>query len=193
MSATSKVIVYIAASLDGFIAKKDGDVSWLASVDPAQEDYGYAQFMETVDTIIMGRKTYEKILTLVDEFPHKDKRCYVLSRKVQHPKDDNVMFYQGEVAKLIAEIKSSTKKNIYIDGGAEVIHALRQESLIDEYILFIAPILLGTGISLFKEIQAEESLTLSGTQTYLSGYVRLHYQTKHNNIALNQSDLPKSS
>jgi len=141
--------------------------------------------METVDTIIMGRKTYEKILTLVDEFPHQDKRCYVLSRQVQHEKDAHVMFYQGDITSLVDKLKTSTKKNIYIDGGAEVIHALRQESLIDEYILFIAPILLGSGISLFKEIQVEERLTLLGSQLYLSGYVRLHYQTRNNDTVLN--------
>jgi dihydrofolate reductase len=128
----------------------------------------------------------------VDEFPHKDKRCYVLSRKVQHQKDDNVMFYQGGITKLVDELKSSTKKYLH-RRGTEVIYALRKESLIDEYILFIAPILLGSGTSLFKEIQAEERLILLGSQPYLSGYVRLHYQTKNNDIALTQSDLPKSS
>jgi dihydrofolate reductase len=178
MSATSKVIVYIAVSLDGFIAKKEGDISWLEPANLPQEDYGYSQFMETVDTVIMGRKTYEKILTLVDEFPHQDKHCYVLSRQAAHEKDAYVTFYQGDITNLVNKLKSNTTKNIYIDGGAEVIHALRQESLIDEYILFITPILLGSGIPLWKEIQVEERLIFLGSQTYLSGYVRLHYQTK---------------
>lgn len=190
MTQASKVIVYIAVSLDGFIAKKDGDISWLASVDPAQEDYGYAPFMESVETIIMGRKTYEKVLSLVDKFPHQDKQCYVLSRNVEHGKDPHVTFYQGDINVLVNKIKSTTSRNIYIDGGAEVIHALRQGSLIDEYILFIAPILLGSGISLFKEIQGEEKLMFVGSQPYPSGYVRLHYQTNNDNIALTQLCLP---
>ena len=74
-----KVIVYIAQSLDGFIAKPDGDIQWLSIVEKEGEDYGYNAFVESVDTVFMGRKTYEKVLSFGIEFPHKGRKCYVLT------------------------------------------------------------------------------------------------------------------
>jgi dihydrofolate reductase len=179
MVKQSRVIVYIAVSLDGFIAKQDGDIDWLSIVNSPLEDYGYGAFIKNIDTVIMGRKSYDKICSLGVEFPHKDKRCYVLSRTQHTSNNNNMLFYQGNVTSLLEEIKSNTKKNIYVEGGAQVIDELRRNDLIDEYIISIIPILLGRGISLFKESEVEETLKLINTQSYSSGLVQVHYQTQY--------------
>ena len=176
MDNPRKVIVFIAASLDGFIAQPDGDVGFLEMVERPNEDYGYGQFIDTVDTIIMGRKTYDKVLSFGIPFPHADKACYVLSRIQQGPNKE-VTFYNGDTKALVNELKQTPGKNIYVEGGAEVIHALRKQHLIDEYVVSWIPTLLGSGIQLFADVNFEEKLTLTSCQTYPSGLVQVHYKS----------------
>jgi dihydrofolate reductase len=182
MSQSSKAIVFIAISLDGFIAKQDGDIGWLSIVERPNEDYGYNAFVQDIDTVIMGRKTYDKVLSLGVNFLHQDKQCYVLSTKQHKSNHNHITFYQGELIKLVEELKSKFSKGIYIEGGGEVIGELRKSHLIDEYIISIIPILLGNGIPLFKACDIEEKLVLIGTKTYPSGLVQVHYKTQHNSI-----------
>ncbi|MEL6358342.1 MAG: dihydrofolate reductase family protein [Bacteroidota bacterium] len=176
MDNPRKVIVFIAASLDGFIALPDGDIGFLEMVEQPNEDYGYSQFIDTVDTVIMGRKTYDKIRSFGIPFPHTNKTCYVLSRTQQGP-DEEVTFYNGDTKALIDELKQTPGKNIYIEGGAEVIHDLRKQHLIDEYVVSWIPTLLGNGIQLFADVNFEENLTLTGCQTYPSGLVQVRYKS----------------
>src|SRR4051812_24677761 len=91
------VILYIAMSVDGYIAGENGDISWLSTVEIPGEDYGYGEFIKTVDTVIMGRKTYEKVLSFGIGFPHADKKCYVISRE-RKGVEENVTFYNGSLA-----------------------------------------------------------------------------------------------
>jgi dihydrofolate reductase len=183
MAQSSKVIVFIAVSLDGFIAKQDGDIGWLSLVDNPHEDYGYSAFLQGIDALIMGRKTYDKVLSLGVNFLHKDKQTYIISTK-QHKSDhDNISFYQGDLTKLLKELKGKFSKDIYIEGGGEIISELRRNHLIDEYIISTIPILLGNGIPLFKACDVEEKLKLISTKAYPSGLVQVHYQTQHNSIA----------
>ena len=175
MDNQRKVIVFIAASLDGFIARPDGDLSFLETVAQSNEDYGYNQFIATIDTVIMGRKTYDKVLSLGIPFPHPDKTCYVLS-KTQQEQNKEVKFYSGNTKKLIGQLKQAPGKNIYVEGGAEVIHDLRSQHLIDEYVLSWIPTLLGSGIQLFTDVNFEEKLTLTSCQTYWSGLVQVRYR-----------------
>ena len=111
-----KVRVYIAASLDGYIAHSDGDIDWLDSVARPDEDYGYAAFIETIDTVIMGRKTYEKVLSFGGEFPHADRDCYVLSR-TERPSEGQIHFYSGSLDNLLDQIRSRPGKDIFIEAG----------------------------------------------------------------------------
>jgi dihydrofolate reductase len=175
MEVKRKVVLYIAQSLDGYIAKKDGDISWLSVVEREGEDYGYSEFIESVDTVIMGRKTYEKVLSFGIEFPHRDKKCYVLSRTEKEP-DGNVQFYSGDAAELIKSIRGGEGKDIFIDGGAEVVREFATGDLIDEYVISIIPILIGSGIRLFKETGTERKLTLINSKAYESGLVLLKYE-----------------
>lgn len=172
-----KLILYIAASLDGYIAKTDGDIGWLSSVEAPPEDYGYADFIKTVDTIIMGRKTYEKVLSFGIPWPHKGRKCYVLS-KTKTGADDNVEFFNGDAAALMTQIRQMPGLNIYCDGGADVVNELAHQDLIDHYIISIIPVLLGDGIALFKPGRPQHELTLLRSEAYPSGLVQLHYERK---------------
>lgn len=175
MNEKRKVILYIAESLDGFIAKEDGDISWLSIVERPQVDYGYNDFIKTVDTVIMGRKTYEKVLSFGIEFPHKDRKCYVLS-KTMIGNDQNVEYYNGDINELIQGLKDVKGKNIFIDGGAEAIREFRNKNLIDEYVISIIPIFIGKGIRLFKEVDTENRLILTQSKIFDSGLVQLRYE-----------------
>ena len=170
-----KVKVYIAVSLDGYIAHSDGNIDWLDSVARPDEDYGYAAFIETIDTVIMGRKTYEKVLSFGGDFPHAGRDCYVLSR-TERPSEGQIHFYSGSPDNLLDQIRSRRGKDIFIDGGSEAIDLFREKGLIDSYTVSIIPILLGEGIPLFKESKAELPLKLVEATTFDSGLVQLTYE-----------------
>ena len=169
-----KVILYIAMSLDGFIAKEDDDISFLDIVSIENEDYGYSDFYQSVDTVIIGRKTYDKIISLINEFPHKYKLSYILTRQERESKD-NIIYYNGNLAELINNLKMKDGKDIFIDGGAEIVRQLIDLKLIDEMYISIIPILLGNGIRLFDQ-EKESKLKLIESEHFVSGLVKLHYQ-----------------
>ena len=172
-----QVILYIAMSLDGYIATEDNDLSFLSTFESPGEDYGYAEFIKTVDTVIMGRKTYEKVLSFGIEFPHKDKKCYVIS-KSRTGKDENVEFYNGDLTELIGNIRKTEGKHIFCDGGAEIIFELMKLNLIDSYILSIIPHFLGGGVALFKSGRPEQTLRLINSKAFPTGLVQLCYERK---------------
>ncbi|MBS3991788.1 MAG: dihydrofolate reductase [Erysipelothrix sp.] len=175
MKNQRKVALYIAQSLDGYIARENNDISWLSVVERDNEDYGYDDFVKTVDTVFMGRKTYDKVLSFGIEFPHKGRRCYVLSKKLTGA-DENVQFFNGNIVDLVTKIKNEEGKDIFIDGGSEVVREFRQHDLIDEYVISIIPILLGKGIRLFSETDSENNLKLVDSKTFDSGLVQLKYE-----------------
>jgi len=170
-----RVILYIAMSVDGYIATDSGSLDWLETVERPGQDYGYETLLRQMDTVIMGRKTYEKVLSFGIEFPHKGRICYVISGS-QKGSDENVTFYGGKLTELITNIKSKPGKNIFIDGGAEVVNSLMQADLIDDYILSVIPIFLGSGIRLFKDGRPEMSMSLLSVTNYESGLVQMRYE-----------------
>ncbi|WP_197284338.1 dihydrofolate reductase family protein [Bacillus sp. CHD6a] len=174
MEHSRKVIVYIAQSVDGYIAKKDDDIGWLSMVDTPGEDYGYVAFVESVDTVIMGRRTYEKVLSFGVEFPHKERKTYVLSNS-QKGSDNHVEYYSGDVKELIDNIRSTDGGHLFVDGGAEVIKEFASQDLIDEYVISTIPILIGNGIRLFKETEQENKLKLLESKSFSSGLVQNRY------------------
>ncbi len=174
MNEQRKVILFIAMSLDGFIAKPDGDISFLSEVEQEGEDYGYSTFIKSVDTIILGRKTYDKIRSMSVELPYGNRKVFVLTRNKQ-PATDNITFYSGSLPNLIFKLKSQTGKHIYCDGGAETIHQLLQDDLIEEMIISILPVLLGDGIRLFGATFPEKKLRLVKSKAFEKGLVQLHY------------------
>lgn len=170
-----KVIVYIAASIDGFIAGPDGDLSFLSSVEKEGEDYGYAAFVKTVDTVIVGKSTYDKVLSMGYPFPHADKESYIITRS-ERPAEGNITFYTGDVAALVSDLKTKPGQTIFIDGGAYVVNLLLQHQLIDEIYLSIIPVMLGSGIGLFKQGNPLQAAALQSVKQFDTGLVQLHYQ-----------------
>lgn len=170
-----KVILYIAMSLDGYIARENDDIDWLSMVENPPEDYGYAEFVQNVDTVIMGRKTYDKVCSFGIEFPHKGRKCYVLSR-TKTGADENVEYYSGNLKNLILDLKNTEGGNIFVDGGAETVNELLKLGMIDEFIVSVIPIFLGSGIRLFKDGRPEQKLKLRGSTEYATGLVKLRYE-----------------
>ena len=125
-----KIILYIAISLDGFIAKEDGNIDWLSSFD---EDYGYDEFLSTLDTIIMGRKTYEQVLSF-GEWPYSGLNTFVYTHQDSKENDNNIEFISGSIPQTLAEIKKQSEKNIWLVGGGNLITEFVKHQLIDEYV-----------------------------------------------------------
>ncbi len=170
-----KVLLYIAMSLDGYIARPDGDIDWLSSVQREGEDYGYGDFINTVDTVIIGRKTYDKVLSFGVPFPHSDKECYIITRS-ERPPIGKIIFYTNNLKDLVASLKGKQGGNIFVDGGAEIVNTMMKHGLFDEYIISIIPVFLGNGIRLFNDARPEESVTLVSAVSFDSGLVQLHYR-----------------
>lgn len=171
----NKIILYIATSLDGFIARKDGSVDWLSPYENGQEDYGYKDFLKKVEIVIMGNTTYKQVLTF-GEFPYKGKDCYVLTRNKEKRIDANVTFVSKNAKDFISQL--SDNKNIWLVGGASIIDEFLKFDLIDEFIITIIPILLGEGIPLFKGRSNEKNLELIDVKTFDPGLMQLYYKRK---------------
>jgi dihydrofolate reductase len=169
-----KVVLYIAMSLDGYIATTEDDLEFLSAVERPGEDYGYTEFIKTVDTVILGRKTYDKVLSMGFDFPHADKESYIITRTAR-PDIGSIKFYNGDLKGLVMRLKERDGKNIFVDGGAEIVHLLMSENLIDEFVISIIPVFLGGGIRLFKDARPQNSLVMKGSQVFESGLVQLSY------------------
>jgi len=170
-----KLILYIASSLDGYIAQPNDDLSFLNRVQKEGEDYGYTDFLSTVDTVILGRRTYDWVMKQVTEFPHADMKTYVITR-TERPQQGNITFFAGNLSELVAKLKQQKGKHIFCDGGAEIVNALLSEKLIDKLIISVIPVLAGEGIHLFKDGRPEQDLVLVSVQKFDTGLVQLHYK-----------------
>ena len=174
MSTQRKVILYIAMSLDGYIATPDNGLEFLSLVEEKDQDYSYKDFVNTVDTVIVGRKSYDKVLSMGMEYPHTDKNLYIITR-TPRPTVGSTTFYTGDLKELVSDLKRNEGKDIYVDGGAEIANEMLSENLIDEFYISVIPILLGNGISLFNNSRPQVRLKLISTKSYNKGLVQLHY------------------
>ena len=174
-----EVVLYIAASLDGFIATGDGSVDWLNTFNAEGTDYGYAEFMTNVGATIMGGKTYRQVLTFGD-WHYKDIPSYIVTSQplADHPQED-IRRVDTDFATLIQNIKAETDKDIFFIGGAELTRAFIEQDLIDRYRIFIMPVMLGKGIPLFLELNQVQNVILTATQAHPLGVVELRYQVNH--------------
>ena len=165
------IILYIASSLDGFIARTDGSVDWLFS----DQDYGYQEFYNSIDTVVMGRKTYEQARSF-EEHPFAGKSFFVFSRSMTRSPEKNVNFIDDTIPDFIGKIKRKSRTNIWLVGGAELIEIFLNRNSINFLILSIHPIILGKGIPLFKNLKREVNLKLRQSVSFESGLVQLHYK-----------------
>lgn len=175
-----KLSLFIATSLDGYIAKPNDDLNFLKLVEKKGEDYGYTEFTSNIDTLIIGRKTYDYVLNEIghSHYDNGERAIYVITR-TEKPDQGNVTFYTGDLNALVGKLKSEKGKNIYCDGGAEIINALLKNDLIDELIISIVPVLLGSGIKLFNDGRPEQLLEFVSVKSFDTGLVQLHYTRKH--------------
>lgn len=164
-------------SVDGFIADKDGGVSWL---DPFNDvDFGYKKFIDSIGSLIMGAKTYEQVLSFGD-WPYKNKKSYVLThRSLQTPLGEDIEFVDGDVESITRKAKDAAgDKNVWLVGGASVVASFLNKQAIDEMMIFIIPTLLNEGIPLFQGATEKSSLKLLNTESYSNGALLLHYGLK---------------
>lgn len=173
MKKERKIVLFIAQSLDGYIATKEDSLDWLFKVE-GEGDNGYSEFYETVDTILIGKRTYDWIMEQEKgQFPYLNKDCYVFSRS---PFDDTneVKFVNEDIVNFTKDLKKEEGENIWIVGGGDILHTFLMEKLIDELIVTVAPTIIGEGIPLFKAGNYQLDLTFVGTRTF-NQFVELHY------------------
>lgn len=173
------VVLFIACSLDGYIAAPDESLQWLFDFE-GEGDNGYSEFYDTVDTVLMGKRTYDWIIReMPDEFPYKGKECYVFTRSnAANTKD--VMFVCGDIAEFVRELKNRPGKNIWLVGGGELLHFFLENRLVDELIVTVAPVILGKGIPLFREGDYGLDLLLKDIRRF-NHFAQLHYEVKRYN------------
>lgn len=165
--------VYIASSLDGFIARRDGSLDWLGVVQLAGEDYGYSKFVATVDTLVIGRGTYDVVLGF-GAWPYEGKRVVVLTHRPGESRHGEE-FFAGPVSDVAAQLAREGAQRVYVDGGV-VVQQFLAAKLIDDLTISVIPVLLGDGIPLFAK--SEASLELAGVESWSSGLVQLRYRVR---------------
>ena len=164
-----KVILNIATSLDGFIARKDGSVDWLPEINNTKEDYGMKEFLDSVGTVILGNTTYAQFGA---HYPNK--KCFVFSRK-NSGKKDNITYVNSNVKDFINGL-SENDGNIWLVGGADIVKEFLKNNLIDEFVITVIPTVLGEGIPLFGDGCGEHKLKLQNIMSYDSSVIQLRYQ-----------------
>lgn len=175
-STMRKVTLYIAMSLDGYIADSNGNVDWLSGQGCDAENIDtYSTFIKDIDTVIMGWKTYHQVTTELspNEWIYSELVSYIITHRTL-PSTKNLKFVQGDPRKIVQKLKQESGRGIWICGGANIIHPLVQADLIDEYYISIIPTLLGSGIRLWGEVNKEMKLKQVRTQTY-NGITELVY------------------
>lgn len=175
-----KIKVYIAASLDGYIARPDGDLDWLTNFpNPTGTDHGYKELMKSIDTVIMGNGTYQEIISFDVDWPYKDKSTYVLTRyKNNLPPKENVTYITDDVVASIHQLKLQDGKDIWLVGGGQTVTLLLNHDLVDEIQICYIPLVLGEGIPLFPNKPKESKWELKESKVYDSGILKVDYLKK---------------
>lgn len=176
-----KCSAFIATSLDGFVARQDGSIDWLMQANeyvPNGEDGGYRAFISNVDVIVMGRYSYEKVLSF-ESWPYTLPVIVISSQKQVIPEHltNTVSFYTGTPKQLVTDLSEKGFNHLYIDGGL-TIQSFLNEGLIDELIITVIPTLIGQGKRLFGELQHDIQLELIGCREIASSFVQMHYKVK---------------
>lgn len=172
--------VFIATSIDGYIADKKGGIDWLHSIpNPDNDDMGYVDFTSGIDALVMGRTTFETVLGFDVNWPY-DKPVFVLSNTLQEIPESHqgkAFLVKGTLTEILDQIHEKGFKRLYIDGGTTIRNFLK-EDLIDEMILTTIPVVLGGGASLFTELPNELTFELIETKTYLNQITQHQYKRK---------------
>ncbi len=174
-----KVILYIAMSLDGYIAEKNGDVGWINGDGSEPNAIGsYPKFYESIDTVVMGWNTYNQITTELspNNWPYEGRKSYIITNR-EKENEPEIVFVNEHLIELIEKLKKQSGKNIWICGGASIAQQLIKANMIDEFCFSIIPTILGEGIRLLPELQDELQIKLVKTENY-NGIVDLVYEKR---------------
>lgn len=172
-----EIVYYVASSVDGFIATPDGGVEWLAPFESGPEDYGFAAFYESVDAVLLGRRTYDQSLTFGD-WPYSGKPCWVFSKRDERVAPPDVEITGRSPADVAAELEARGLQRAWLVGGGALASAFRNAGLITELIVSIMPVVLGDGIRLFAAPGPPRALHLVSRTLYGDGVVQLTYRPK---------------
>ena len=164
--------LYLAQSVDGYIARPDGAIDWLRPFDDV--DYGYTAFIREIGTVVMGRASYEMARSF-GEWPYQTMRSLVVTSTPLADAPPTVARVGGDIARLVTALRAAGDKDVWIMGGAQTINAFLRAEAVDRIDLFTLPILLGGGIRLFEDARPETNFRLLSTQSYDKGLARLSY------------------
>jgi len=180
MTKRRKVIVHIATSADGYVARSDGDLEWLTSRPAPEGFYGMNAFMKSIDTKVLGRKTYEVSLRMGAKFDSKS-RHIVFSRHLP-PADapPGVEFVSDAIGPYMSRLREQPGKDIWLMGGGEIIASFLDEQAIDEFVISVAPVFIGEGIPLIARRHRHVPLDLHSVERFEDGLVQLHYRVQKN-------------
>jgi dihydrofolate reductase len=168
-----KIKLFIASSFDGYIAREDGSVDWLFT----DNDCGYLEFYDSIDIVLMGRKTYDKALDF-EEYPFKGKKNYVFSHNAGVKTKNKDVKFSSDIVGFVRHLIRLKGRDIWLVGGSDIISIFLNASLVDGIILSIHPIVLTEGIPLFKNAQRQLNLKLLKCNSYESGLIQSHYEVE---------------
>lgn len=174
-----KIKLYIAASIDGYIASPGGDMDWLLEFPiTSKENYGYDDFYETVDTVIMGGRTYREISLMPVVWPYKDKTTYIVTRDATAGNNKEYRYITEDIVEAANKLKEGTGKDIWLVGGGELTAMLMEDKLIDEMVITYIPVTLGSGVRLFQDCSKEVPWTLKEAKSYPNDVLQVTYTIK---------------
>jgi dihydrofolate reductase len=168
-----KISIYIAMSIDGYIARKNGEIDWLEYGHTGDEDYGFKNFIGDIDALVLGRNTYE-VVSGFDQWPYKGKKVVVLSHSLAKVRKEAELF-SGQLTDLASKLHSEGIKHVWVDGGITVSQFL-EAGLVDDITISIISMVLGSGIPLFSAMNREQKCRLINTRSFPSGLVQLKYE-----------------
>jgi len=174
------VVLYIAASIDGYIARKNGALDWLENLpNPDNTDHGYLDFLSDVDAIVMGRKTYNELIGFDIEWPYKGINSYIISSNTNlNILSPDTFLLNTDIEDFIKKLKLTGEKSIWLVGGGQLVSYFLNQNLIDKIILSVAPVILGEGIALFDSKTLETQWELENVEKFNTGIVSLTYTKK---------------
>lgn len=168
-----RVIYFVAMSLDGYLARPDGGIDWLLH----DQDYGFSEFFGSIDTVLLGRKTYD-LARSFEEYPYSTKENYIFSRSLGACAHGTVV--EEPIAQFVGHLLAMPGQDIWLVGGGELAGAFFAEQAVDDLIVFVHPILIGSGRSLAASLPEDVRLRLTGSEEFSSGLVKLAYSVQYN-------------
>ena len=179
MTKRRKVIVHIATSADGYIARSDGDLEWLTSRQAPEGFYGMSAFMRSIDTKVLGRKTYEISLRMGAKFDSKSRTIVFTRHPPPADAPSGVEFVNDAIGPSVSRLREQPGKDIWLMGGGELIASFLDEQAIDEFLVSVTPVFIGDGIPLIARRHRHVSLDLHSIERFEDGLVQLHYRVPH--------------